>query len=362
MLKPVVDSSTKDPKSIELTIEKKRPKTPANVKRAPFEEDNYLASAWSKPLHLPLPSGPRCLRVQGPSSGMEITNLTNSVSDGRAIEGTVNRICLKLQAGNEEVCSEIKFKVTCSTTIVMEDGTTKTLSAEESTEGNTIPMKNAGSRTPVLVAVSPQSKSTSSTDYGFDIPVGWEQVGGSGQEDDDSFKPHTQSLACGETTYAFFELYRPTALTPGGAVPASICQTDFEVTVSYRQEREGKERDSINEKKGTDDSIISEVVAQKFSGSVLWTPPIVASFQRGSRNSTPSGSRHPSNLTDDDRPSDTSVFTEIPVVDGETVSIRSTLEANPILDGVGFEVGPIRFEVSLFFTVPRTVCASPTPF
>lgn len=362
MMKPVVDSSTKDPKSIELTIEKKRPKTPANVKRTPFEEDNYLASAWSKPLHLPLPSGPRCLRVQGPSSGMEITNLTNSVSNGRAIEGTVNRICLKLQAGNEEVCSEIKFKVTCSTTIVMEDGTTKTLSAEESSEGNTIPMKNAGSRTPVLVAVSPQSKSTSSTDYGFDIPVGWEQVGGSGQEDDDSFKPHTQSLACGETTYAFFELYRPTALTPGGAVPASISQTDFEVTVSYRQERKGKERDSINEQKGTDDSIISEVVTQKFSGSVLWTPPIVASFQRGSRNSTPSGSRHPSNLTDDDRPSGTSVFTEIPVVDGETVSIRSTLEANPILDGVAFEVGPIRFEVSLFLTVPRTVCASPTPF
>lgn len=348
MLTPAVDSKAKEPKWIELTIEKKKPRTPANVKRTPFEEDNYVASAWARPVHHPLPNGPRCLRVLGPSSGMEITNLTQAVSNGRAIEGTVNRICLKLQAGNDEACREIKFKVVCSTTILGEDGKPRTLSAETSGEGDTVQMKNPDSRTPVLVAASPHSKSTSSTDYGFDIPAGWALAGGSGQETGDGLRPHAQALARGEITYAFFELYRPTALldpSGGKAKSVPVCQTDFEVTVSYRQDREEKGREISGQMNGADGCIISEVVTQKKTGSVLWTPPMVVSFSCGSRDSTPSGSRHPSNLTNDARPSDTSVFTEIPLIDGENVCIRSCLEANPILDDFALEVGPIRFEV-----------------
>lgn len=348
ILRPLVQNSSggsgsQKIKPIELIIEKKKPKTPANIKRTPFEEDNYIASAWCRPLHFPTPSGPRCLRVLGPLSGMEITNLTQAVSDGRAIEGTVNRICLKLQAGSEEACSEIKIKVSCSTTLVIEDGTTKNLSAEESVSTNSVSMKNPDVRTPVLVAESSKVNSPTSTEFGYDIPSGWE-LAGSGQESKDECVPHGSALACGEATYAFFELFRPTALTPGGVSKASICQTDFEVIVSYSQERDRREQDLGDQKEGNKDDKISEIVSQKFSGSVLWTPPMIASFQCGERNSSPCGSRHPSNLTDDARPSDTSVFTDIPIVDGERVSIRSCLKANLHLDGCGFEVEKIRFE------------------
>jgi hypothetical protein len=121
------------------------------------------------------------------------------------------------------------------------------------------------------------------------------------------------------------------------------------VTVSYSQER--RKGRSGEQKVGSD------IVSQKFSGSVVWAAPIIASFDRGLRNSTPSGSRHPSNLTDEARPSDTSAFRNIPIVDGERVSIKGSLKFNKDFESCGFsgfEICKVTFEVRNLVCVEQT--------
>ena len=84
---------------IELTIQKRKPRTAANIKRTPFEKEKYIVSAWSRPQYLPLSRGPPSLRVLGPMLQLVVTNLTEEVTNGKAIEGTVNRLLFRLQAG-----------------------------------------------------------------------------------------------------------------------------------------------------------------------------------------------------------------------------------------------------------------------
>ena len=124
---------------IEMLIKKKKPKSVAPPKRTPFEENNYVESAWARPAYVPLVQGPRCLRVLGPMAHMIVTNLTDALVNGKALEGTVNRILLKLEAGAGECCRDITYKVTCATTVISSDGTTTHLNPEEgvpvSTEG-----------------------------------------------------------------------------------------------------------------------------------------------------------------------------------------------------------------------------------
>lgn len=341
-------------KPIELTIaKKKKAKTAANIKRTPFEEDNYIASAWCRPFHMPLPSGPRCLRVLGPMADMEITNLSQSVSAGSAIEGTVNRICLKLRAGPEEMCSDIRYTIKCSTTLVTGDGATKNLTAEVSMGDNDIYMKGPGVRAPVIVAESPHIDSQEKLDYGFLLPAGWDLVG-SGQESTEKMAPKATSLVGGESTFLCFQLFRPSELSSGimmGAaetqpIIASICETHFEVSVSYKQERQDGQSATEGKESGGREKRISENVSQKFIGSVMWASPIVLSYGCPTRNPTPCGSRHPSNLTDDARPSDTSIFMNAPMVDGDRICVCSTLQSNDKVNFLDLEIAKVRFETS----------------
>ena len=69
------------------------------------------------------------------------------------IDGTVNRILLKLQAGPNELCDNIRFQVKCSSMLLSVDGNTAHLNADASDDHE----ENAGSdshqlRTPVLVS------------------------------------------------------------------------------------------------------------------------------------------------------------------------------------------------------------------
>lgn len=335
-------------KPVELTIEKKRSKTAPNVKRTPFEEDNFISSAWCKPFYLPLSSGPRCLRVLGPISEMEISNLTQTACGGKAVEGTVNRICLKLQAGAHEICNEITYKISLSSLLVTAEGT-KNLDGEGAEETNSMSVESPSVRTPVLVSTSPQ-RSSKSISYDSPIPAGWNLVG-SGQGSDHQPIKRESPLRDGESTYVFFDMFRPCAVAPGKIIGQDessqhgsddICQTDFEISVSYRQNRrifpaEDPDLSDDNFKQ------VSEFVTQKFQGSVTWIAPIQAYFSHGTRNAFPSGSRHPSNLTDEAKPSDTSIFAELLVIDGERLNIKTVLESR---NGFEIEILKIRFEVS----------------
>jgi hypothetical protein len=388
---------------IELTIEKKKPKTAANIRRTPFEEDNYLASAWSRPHHLPLTGGPCCLRVLGPIPEMTVTNVSDPMTSGRALEGTVNRVLFKFQAGDTEICRDIKFRVTCGSTLLTPDGTTRRIAEEESSlpeEGLTEAMKNPAVRTPVLVTSDSSFKIPQATEFGYDLPVGWTLLG-KGHGDREEQRPPTQELQCGESTYVWIDLFRP--LLPLSAQErkeseddesirgASICQTDFDLAITYRQAkptahkqpvRRGSRRrkpvvpsDAAAEETESAEKLadVSDLVVLEHSGSVLWTTPLLAKFSlaEGMPSFYPSGSRHPSNTLSESKEAPES---EIALVDGQRFSAKCTLRATAASDGLSVEIVKITYKVrrklciaQMFLFVqftspslPRFACSVPT--
>jgi hypothetical protein len=357
------------PKFVEVVIEKKKPKTVAPPKRTPFEENNYIESAWSKPSYLPLSCGPCCLRVLGPMPQMTVTNLTDPMINGMALEGTVNRILFKLQAGDGEYCYDMKYKVSCSSMLLSSDGTTTHLTPGKVVPPSTdseIKVETAGTRTPVLVSRDEASNAKRTTEFGYDLPLGWRLVG-TGHSSEE-MTPNVSNLKAGECTYICFEIYRPPrslkpvenqydgdAHTTEESDKSERCRTDFDIAISYRQSRPTvqKQKDPNQSGKGPDESGLSDSVVCEHSGTVVWESPISADiFVDGrSHRAFPSGSRHPSNYvsaigTDDSGSADSGEESELALIHGEQTSARCVLESNVAGDGLGVEIARIGFEVS----------------
>jgi hypothetical protein len=370
---------------IELTIEKRQHETKgiANIKRTPFEEDNYIASAWARPKTLPLNRGPRCLRVLGPMPQMIVTDLTDPVTNGRALEGTVNRILLKLEAGASEECRDIKYRVTCSTTQLSLDGSTNLLGQEDGILPDTEELKKV--RCPVLVQPKPGTAVSHLTKYGFDLPEGWEIVG-SGEDTQSDITPDVSVLKSGEATYIYFDVYRPARSLPsheaildmsgsqanilkGDPEESGLCQTDIDIAITYKQARpkaqqtrtRRRQRPSSMQKppsdsfgdKPDDQFDTSDVVSLGFSGTVVWASPLSASFVtvQGLQKAYPSGSRHPSNAKPDETSQDsqdgnssTAGGDEVAIIDGETISTHCVLEPNNAAPGMALQISKIWFE------------------
>jgi hypothetical protein len=352
---------------IDLTIEKMKRKTAANIKRTPFEEENYIASAWSRPLRLHLSRGPRSLRVLGPSPQLVITNMTETLANGKAIEGTVNRILIKLQAGPNELCSNVNVDVSCFSVLLKPNGSTKRLVSKEEVEQaaeNSIDMTNPMFRTPVLVSC--QSVSMDKQDlieYGYPLPFGW-KVSGSGQKGSSIRVPNLRGE---ESAFIHLDFYRPAGsrqkpISEGDddfqsdidddvIADVSLCKTDYYVTVTYRQEgpptakpqrtrRQSRRRpvmlsgnkDSVSSEDNNaiadpddplcdDDGEFSSEVSLEYSGSIVWAPPMAAKFCLGTKKGFPSGNRHPSNRIENSSPAN-----ECVIVAGQNVSVRCSLE------------------------------------
>jgi len=356
---------------IELTIEMKKPKTGVNIKRTPFEEDNYIASAWSRPEHVPFSRGPRCLRVLGPQPEMTVTNLSESVTDGKSLEGTVNRILLKLQAGPTERCTDVKFRVDCFTVLMTPSGSTKRLVAPEKLSSeleSSVNMKDPLFRTPIFVLPSQLSAETS-IDYGYDLPAGWE-LAETGQGYSGTV---TSSMKGGETAFVPLNFFRPGALLQEDR---NICKTDFYITVSYKQERAAGHKPKINRRASRQRPVMSgstkgkevdagaveqstsvaidavdessDEVSLEFNGSMLWAQPLSATFVHGVRKMYPSGSRHPSNGVDSHASADPD--DEFALIDGETVTMKCSLQADNAVEGLKTEIVAVRFEVRRLLT------------
>ena len=371
---------------IELTIQKKKIKTAANIKRTPFEEENYIASAWSRPQHLPFSRGPRSVRVLGPQPELVVTNMTEEATKGKALEGTVNRVLLKLQAGSEENCTELRINVSCFNVLITPTGTTKRLVLnDELLRGseNSLDMSNANYRTPSLVKDSNELQSSQKACSGFDLPVGW-ALAGTGQQYSDT----CDDLKSGESTFIQLDVYRPAAysqrvlLSDDGILDdenigdVSLCKTDFYVSVEYKQERLSTEKQSQPRQRrttrarpqmssalrenttGSDEGLGTnlhaypvnteafDIVSLEWSGSILWAPPITASFSRGAQSGYPCGSRHPSQLIDS---SNTSSPDEIDflLTHGEIFSTRCSLQLDTSMDSIHTEIVAVRFEVNI---------------
>ena len=340
---------------IELTIRKTKPRTTANIRRTPFEEDNYLASAWSRPRQLPLVRGPRCLRVLGPMSNMQIANLTHPLTSGRVLEGTVNRVLLRLTAGAQEICTNIKCTISCSSVLLRSDGTTENLTTEEvkkmQENGKDGAKDSAGEeeaekekeektkeeektdepdlsnvRLPIIVSpASVSSVASTATAFGYDLPKGWAVAGTKrGVVVERDVATGSEPLKPGEVTYLFIDLYRPPPSLPEQiaandakveklkkgeiADEEDVFQTDFDVKLTYTQSKPRANQSRGGRRRrppppGASSSSSSsadgeqEVVSLEYSSSVFWDSPITTEFLpiSKSRKAPPGGSRHPSN-------------------------------------------------------------------
>ena len=371
---------------IELTIKKKKSRTEANIKRTPFEEENYIASAWARPEYLPLSRGPRSLRVLDPTPHVVVSNLTEPLTQGKAIEGTVNRIVLKLQGGAHERCLDMKVTFSCFSVLVTPSGTTKRLVSREfltNESENSIDMNEPSFRTPILVC---SGEGPAKTKFGYDLPPGWIPCG-SGQSQVDLPIPE---LDRGECSYVHLDLFRPApALQTDVALDdrskpdilgdISLCKTDIYVTISYRQERPStKKRRPIRrnirraslvrppktspdvpetEPETLADEEAFDNVSLEYTGSVVWTSPLTASFTPGLNRCHPSGSRHPSNTVEDDLVpvSDT----EFSLVDGQSVTTKCSLELDSTMEGLKTEIKSVCFTVSTERVVDLSLLVCP---
>jgi hypothetical protein len=369
---------------IDLTIEKKKMRTAANIARTPFEEENYISSAWSRPQHLPFSRGPRSIRVLGPQPELVVSNITEDATNGKAVEGTVNRILLKLQTGHEEICSDFKIAVTCFSVLISPSGSTTRLVAGDTitteTE-NSVDMRNPGLRTPILVSPSSSvGAEPNVTELGYDLPMGW-KVAGTGQRCSMTDIP---PLARGGIAFIHLDFFRPAASTErtiaqngdlkeDDSVASSRCKTDFYVTISYRQRRPAAQtikhtrtrrtsrklpvmstaKEAVGESTGVSISnhdgsesgseVLYDDATIEYVGSILWDPPFAATFAAGARKGFPSGMRHPSNNIDF-LPS-ASLDNEWLVANGEVVSTRCVLQLNPLMEGLKAEILSVRFKV-----------------
>ncbi|VEU44769.1 unnamed protein product [Pseudo-nitzschia multistriata] len=303
-LVPATGSSNSSTTNIELTIKLEEPEPPPNVRRSTFDHNNYLSSAWKRPACLSMNEGPTCLRVLPPSANMIVTNVTDELTKGTALEGTVNRIVLKLQAPDDEVCTNILVSLNCSSVLKTSEGATKLIVLNESDVDNDDQkdledMMNPRVRNPVLVKKNNASK-TFMTDFGYILPDGWSAIGaGDGHGNTSDYKIEVSPLNAGEIGYAYFDIYRPTPdpTTVYGGVPRDMnlyddykCKTNIDVSIRYSQEGKGVIKEASRDRVGKDYVSLDHTV------SLEWSSPLSVEFSTTAQDAYPSGNRHNSNI------------------------------------------------------------------
>lgn len=297
------DSSEGRKTCIELTMKLEETDPQSNTRRTTFDQNNYASSAWKRPASLQMNRGSRCLRLLPRTANMMVTNITAEYTQGKVLEGTINRVVLKLKAAENELCTSIMIRVNCSSILTTAEGENRQISLKESDadiqDENVEDIMNPRVRNPVLVKTDVTSRG-SITNFGYTLPDGWSTVGdGSGGNDD--YKIVASTLNAGEVAYAYFDLYRPTPDLLGiddilGEMKRyndNKCETNIDISIRYYQE--GKD----DVKKASSDDVEKDFVALNHSVTVLWTSPISVTFSSSGQDAYPCGNRHTSNTMSD---------------------------------------------------------------
>ena len=304
----------------------------------------------------------------GPMSQMLITNLTDPLINGMAFEGTVNRVLLKLKAGPNEICRDLKYTISCSSLVLQSDGTTKHLKTEEeiTEDGDGAVAKvvptNPGpdARLPIFVEPDKEKQRINSSEFGYDLPSGWAVLGTSRGIAHEGSLP-VASLEQGQETYIYFDIFRPPPTDPQKATTqaehegADVCQTDFDFKITYKQARprlqqnRGRRRRKPPPGEGGNKDGDSEQVSLEYSASVLWESPLEAEFVTGTglKKGPPSGSRHPSNALPNNASQEegNDSTAELALIDGESVNLRCILKAKDPTAKTKVSVRKVWFEV-----------------
>lgn len=339
-------NQAKTSRSIELTLNsdvlKNDPPENNNASknsRLPvFEKVNYIDIAWDRPDHHSLSLGPRCVRVLRPLPKLKVNNITSLYTEGKVMEGVVNRIMLQVEAGPNERCSDIQYSVTC---------TNSTLFAESNytVEGDV-------DRPPFLVIRNESMEKPHTLESGSQLPDKWQPHSSEKSlGSKDVFNKLTDSLEPSKSCYLCLDLFRPSPQYEDMDSKPD-CQTDFDVVFSYKQ---------VHALSTEDDG----KVTRHFKGSVVWYPPLDAKFcvMQGKLRAYPCGSHHPSNqipnnnslsskTMERDLERESSIInvdakTHVSANNGDEINIRCSLEAKEASYGLGAAIEKISFKVNI---------------
>jgi len=322
------DSGVSDSSSLRLRIERPRLVSPllrSGTQRLIMEESNYTAHSWSRPAHHPWWLGPRVLRVLGPRPHLRVTNLTESVTDRKAVEGTVNRIMLKLEAGGDEDCWDVRVRLKCRS--AKKPPTSQSPADDAGIEGECIEIEPH--QLPIFVQKSAEPMARFVSENGVALPCGWEPRKDVGTDEAHNATTTISPLVRrGKSLLYPLDVYRPlrNSSTPLTSCDDSVCLTSYEVIVMYRQIRADK-----GSKRQSDEAGDQVMVMQ--SGSVEWISPFTAEFAQtnGTKNPFPCGIQHPSNMVplqaSSAEPQTPEVGAELIAAHGERVQMRCSLRA-----------------------------------
>ena len=302
-----------------------------------MEECGFMAHAWSRPDHQFWCLGPRCLRILGPRPQMDVTNLTDPHTNGVAIEGTVNRLIFKLQAGADVDCRGLRLSIRCrnsSGAMPSEAGDDVGSEAVTSVEPGRRPLfvKRTGDGT----------SSRADKENSPPLPKGWEPRNDVSAADESNvtssiIAPH---LEAGKSMLLPLDLFRPLNQT-GDSPESESCTTSYEISISYRQVRKVNGISQPND--------LGDQVVVVRSGTVTWISPFTAEFSpiNGNQKSFPCGIKHPSNMVQS-ASSDSSISTPLVAADGERIRMRCHLKAKELGNKVAANIENVSNEVGCY--------------
>lgn len=312
-----------------------------------MEECRYMAHAWSRPDHQLWCLGPRCLRILGPRPLMDISNLTDPHTNGIAIEGTVNRLMFKLQAGADVDCRGVRLSIRCRNS----SGATSSEVAEDpASEGVTSVEPD---RIAFFVKRSDNDNASRADEENkTHIPKGWEQR--SDVYIDESnvtssvIAPH---LEAGKSMLLPLDLFRPLHQA-GDSTENESCTTSYEIIISYRQVR------TITGISQSGD--LGDQVVVGRSGTVTWISPFTAEFSpiTGNQKTFPCGIRHPFNMVQS-ASNDSSISSQLIAADGERIRMRCHLKANALGNTVAANIEHVLNEVRYCPETILVACSQP---
>lgn len=320
---------------LKLRVERPRLVSPllrSGTQSLAMEESNYIAHSWSRARYHPWSLGPRVLRVLGPRPHMHVTNLTESMTGSNAVEGTVNRIVLRLSAGTDEDCWDVRVRLKCQSSMKQQSNTSTNDTPAEGTNTSIDPQL-----LPTFVKKA-DSAVKNVTQNGTALPEGWEVRTdvGTDESHDESTTVCTH-LEAGKSALLPLDIFRPLDQSTRGNV---FCSTSYEAIIMYRQVRVGKGATGQGEP--------GDQVMVMQSGSVDWIPPFAGEFSltNGTKKPFPCGIPHASNSVSDGDPSSTMDGSETIAADGEQVHMRCSLQARGIGSNVAASILRVTNRVS----------------
>ena len=305
----------------------------SGTQRSLMEESNYTAHSWSRPTFHPWCLGPRVLRVLGPRPYMHLTNLTHELTLGRAVQGTVNRIMLRLDAGRDEDCYDVRIRLKCKSHKKKPQP-----SAEEATTPEYEALDVEPNRMPTFVQKAEDVTIEFVSENGVSLPGGWEVRKDVGSDESHDMTTLLSShIEAGKSLLCPLDIFRP--LDPSVKIhDAFTCSTSYDVIITYRQVRSGK---GLNK---SDDSSGDQVMVMQ-SGIIEWITPFTAEFSQtnGHQRPYPCGIQHASNLiTAQSLPEPGE---ELVVADGQQIQMKCSIKPNGLGSNVAASILYVTNEV-----------------